>query len=236
MPGRPLTLPEANEVIQPLIRLPISLAWKGYGSAIFLELGELTPSRKPTLHASGEACIHVEWDWRVEDGPTVDYGSSNSGADIVRGLEGLQGTSIEAITIRGQVPELLIRFSNSRRLVSAAMTTGDPQWAIRMPDANWMAVEAGVILVGHDSAVQSSPEEREAIAHAERTANRWGTPAAEPSIGRCADCNWFVSIDGQFALLDFGVCTCSASPFDGRVVNVASGCGEFTPEGAVADG
>src|SRR5580658_524949 len=58
------------------VRIPqgmeVSLAWKGYGSAIFLELGRLSPPRQPRgQHEQGEACLCVEWDWRVENASSI---------------------------------------------------------------------------------------------------------------------------------------------------------------------
>jgi len=39
-----------------------------------------------------------------------------------------------------------------------------------------------------------------------------------------------VRIDGDADFLDYGVCTAAASPFDGRVVNMRSGCEAFASE------
>jgi len=231
MPRTPLTLAEANSLVQPLVGLPVSLPWKGYGSAIFLELGSLAPLQHSRQHHNkGEACISIEWDWRIEEGAKVLYGSSNSRPDIERGIEGLRGVSVEKLLVHGQVPELLIQFSNGQRLMSAAMVTGDPEWSIRLPEATWVSCEGGVVYVGGGSGTGTTAEEEATFAHAERTAKRWGVPVAEPNKGRCDNCKWFVCIDGEGHLLDFGVCTSSASPFDGRVVNVASGCGAFLHE------
>ena len=230
MSRTPLTLTEANMLIQPLVGLPVSLPWKGYGSAIFLELGNLAPPKRSGYHNNGEAYISIEWDWRVESGTTVQFGSSNSRPDIKRGIEGLRGVSIETISIHGEVPELFIQFSNSQRLMSAAMVTGNPEWSIKLPNTTWVSCEGGVVYVGDGSGTETTAEEKATIAHADSTAKRWGTPVSEPIKGRCDNCKWFVRIDGEFSLLDFGACTSSASPFDGRVAKVSSGCGMFQHE------
>jgi hypothetical protein len=74
--------------VRPLLGLMVSLPWKGYGSAIFLELGQLAPLESPRQHFNqGESCISVEWDWRVEAGAASLYGSSNSGPTIERGIQ-----------------------------------------------------------------------------------------------------------------------------------------------------
>ena len=81
------SIEEFTVLAQRLEGLTVALPWKGYGSAIFLELGELTPiESKRRHHAVGEACISVEWDWRVENDVSVLYGSSNSRPEIERGI------------------------------------------------------------------------------------------------------------------------------------------------------
>lgn len=227
MQHKPLTLSEANLLIQPLIGMPVSLAWKGYGSAVFLELGLLAPADSSRQRSMGEAGITIEWDWRIEEGATVKYGSSNNRPTIKRGIESLHGVLIETIAIRGQVPELFIQFSNNQRLMTAVMITGDPEWSIRLADENWITCADGIVFVGDGSWTKPTSVETRAITHAESTAKRWGKPGAEPIEGSCDNCHWFVRIDGDFSLLDFGVCTSSASPFDGKVVNIASGCDMF---------
>src|SRR5438876_852462 len=78
---------EFQELIQPLLGLTVSLPWKGYGSAIFLELGSLAPLESQRRHHNkGEACVSVEWDWRVEAEAEVLYGSSNSRPKIEAGI------------------------------------------------------------------------------------------------------------------------------------------------------
>ena len=71
--------------------MPVSLAWKGYGSAVFLELGQLLPPEgERARHERGEACLAIEWDWRVEKTSSVLFGSSDSGPEIEAGILGLQ--------------------------------------------------------------------------------------------------------------------------------------------------
>ena len=185
-----LTLTEANSLVQALVGLSVSLPWNGYGSAIALELGNLEPPKSSGYHSRGDACIFIEWDWRVEEGSTIQYGSSNSRLDIKRGLEGLRESSIDKLSIHGEVPELCIEFSNAQRLMTAAMVTGDPEWSIKLPNKTWLSCERGVIYVGDGSGTETTLEEKATIEHAEQTAERWGLPMAEPIEGRCGSCKW----------------------------------------------
>ena len=184
-------------LVQPLIGLTVSLPWKGYGSAIFLELGELALLDSGRQHHNkGQACISVEWDWRVEAEETVLYGSSNSGPEIESGIVALRGTTIHGLSVVGQVPELRVQFSNGHRLCSMVMVSGDPEWSIRLPDGRRAYPKGGRLLVGN-GASRITEEEESAFALAERAASRWGIPAAEPRRGSCANCISFVPLDGN---------------------------------------
>jgi hypothetical protein len=224
-------------LIQPLIGMTVSLPWKGYGTAIFLELGQLEPvESKRQRYNKGEACISGMWGWRVESGCEVLFGSFNSNQEIEGGILSLLGTTIESLSIIGLVPELEIQFSNGNCLRSIVMVSGQPEWAIRIPVGTWINVVGGLLSVGDDSDTQHSPTEDEEAtfaseqaiyALAQCTAKRWGTPVLEPKLGECAHCASFVPIDGHGALLDYGVCIEKDSSFDGHIVMRKSGCPSF---------
>jgi hypothetical protein len=223
-----VTHTEANHLLHPLAGLPVSLPWKGYGSAIFLELGEMAQRQHARRrHRTGEATVAIEWDWRMESGAHILYGSSNSGPRIARGLESLQGVTIDRLVVEGEVPELVIVFANGQRLISAAMLASDPAWWIHLPDGRVMQCSEGVLAVGAGEAAGLTKEEEAAFEHAEQTAKRWGIPVGDAPLGQCGQCRWVAAIDAPAALLDYGVCTSAASDFDGRVVNFAGGCGVF---------
>jgi hypothetical protein len=222
------SIEEFHLLVQPLVGLPVSLPWKGYGSSIFLALGTLLPldiSRR-RLHQKGEACIAVEWDWRMESGAKVLFGSSNSRPQMDSGIAALQGATVQSLSVFGAVPELVVQFSNSDSLRTMVMTSGDPEWSVKLPDRRWIYARAGRINIGSGT-TSLKEEEKAAFASAERTALRWGIPAAQPKGGACRDCTSFVRVDGDSHLLDYGVCIADAGPFDGRAVNLDSGCPSF---------
>jgi hypothetical protein len=219
---------EFTRLVKPLAGLVVSRPWIGAGSAIFLELGDLTPLEwRGQLYPKGEACISVEWDWRVEDGVSVLYGSSNSRPRISRGIASLQGTRAQSLSVVGEVPELFVVFSNGQCLRSMVMVTGDPEWSVRLLDGRYVYPKSGTLLLGEGGGYSMTEQEKQAFAVAEQTAARWGKPVAEPVAGKCGQCEWFVPIDGEGHLLDYGVCLSKSSPFDGRAVNRAGGCPAF---------
>lgn len=233
MSRSPLTLAEANLLIRPVVGLPVSLPWKGHGSAIFLELGNLAPLTRPRQRRQdGDVTIYIGWDWRVEKGARVLYGSSNSKPEIEDGIESLAGVTIKNLSIQGSVPELSIEFSNGARLMSAAMCTDTSEWNIRLPGAVWVSCVDGIVYSGEDAAIGLTPDEEAVFEYAHLTASRWGVPIATEQKGRCDSCAYMIRLDGNADFLDYGVCTLAESPFDGRVVNMASGCASFVLDGS----
>lgn len=233
MANVPLTAEQIQASVAPLIGLPVSRPWKGYGSSIFLELGPITLRGNGATYEHGEAYIRVFWDWRVEFGNKVLWGSSNSNPEIATHLLSLGGLSLTAVSVEGCVPELVVLFSNGHCLRSMLMVDGYPQWAIRLLDGRYLHAEAGFCQIVSASEVSAvlSDEERATFDQAAAAAQRWGTPTSSPSLGACRDCACYVRLDGQGHLLDYGVCTAAEGPLDGRVVHRRSSCSRFTPSG-----
>jgi hypothetical protein len=227
MTNSPCSTEEFTKLVKPLEGLVISRPWIGAGSSIFLELGELTSHEwRGRRFLNGEACISVEWDWRVEGEVSVAYGSSNSRPRVLRGISSLKGKTTRKLSLVGEVPELVVMFSNGEHLRSMAMLTGNPRWSVRLPDGRYVSGRSGKLLVGEGGSSLSAQQKR-VFELAEQTAARWGVPVAEPVAGKCGQCEWLVPIDGEGNLLDYGVCISSKSPFDGRVVTYSSGCPVF---------
>src|SRR5665213_2331322 len=202
-----LSVEDFQTLVQPLVGLTVSLPWKGYGSAIFLELGELAPlNSKRRHHNAGEANISVQCDWRVESESTVIYGSSMSGNKITSGIDTLKGKTIQSLLVVGQIPELIVQFSNGHSLRSMVMAAGDPEWAIKLQDGRWVHAKAGSLVIGNGPTGGLSKEEKDVFDLAESAASRWGIPKANPTQGSCRNCASFVPIDGEGHLLDYGVC------------------------------
>jgi len=144
---------EFERLITPLIGLPVNWPWRGYGSAIFLELGALrrTPRKSPRggHRLDGQATIMIEWDWRVENPCWIEFGSSSYDKELDAGLKTLQRHRIEAITFRGRIPELVITFDDDRRLLSFMTNPARPVWCVFLPDGSRISVDdktANVVL------------------------------------------------------------------------------------------
>lgn len=214
-------------LISPLLGLPVSHPWRGYGSSIFLELGDLQPPDYPHLsQPNGEACIVVDCEWRVSDNDKILFGSSNSGPQIDKALSRLSGLLIKKMDLFATPPELSVGFSNGNTLQSMAMVSGRPRWSIKIPDGNYLFYENSsfVRAAGDEPLGVLTEEENEIMNWADKTASRWGKPSVEPKLGDCVNCRYFVQLDGEFDFLDYGICTIPDGPLDGHAVNVSSGC------------
>jgi hypothetical protein len=224
-----LPIEDFQVLVEPLKGLPVSWPWKGFGSSIFLELGELYFDETGVRggRKRGQACIWINWDWRIESERVVLYGSSMSGPKIERGIGTLAGTILRSVSLVGEVPELLLSFSNGVRLRSTVMTTGDPQWSIKLPNDKYLSAKCGVLCLD-DGESDAEAEHEDASSVDEECAQRWGVPRMEPAGGDCCNCTRFIRVDGEGYLLDYGVCAEATSPFDGKAVNCRSGCGAFT--------
>ena len=116
------------------------------------------------------------------------------------------------------------------QLQTSRLASGDGEWFIWLRDDDTLLqyVRRGLVRGdGHD--VEDDPsEEPEAKRLANAATRRWGTPVVEPRDGTCQNCKFYVRLNGPLVLLNYGVCVAEGSPFDGRVVQYASGCPLFT--------
>ena len=128
----------------PLKGLPIGHTWRGYGSAIFLELGEVThPKDKPP---TGVATLMIEWSWRVEASRSIAFGSFSSDRKISSGLAALVGRKVENLDLFGRLPEIILQLSDGRRVCSFATAEGQPEWALLLRERGTISVKRGVLV------------------------------------------------------------------------------------------
>ncbi len=207
--------------------LPVSLAWKGYGSMVFLELGQLEKIQaNGQIHENGEVCISVSWDWRFEQGTSVLFGSSNSSPEIDDGIKVFKDKIIEYVKTVGEVQELEVGFSDSTILRTMIMLNDNPEWSIRIKNGQYIYPKQGTLYLGEGGSELTEVEKIE-FDLAEKTTKRWGIPFVEPKVGDCSLCAYYRRIDGEANFLDYGVCISNGGTFDGRVVHVDSGCPSF---------
>ncbi len=130
-----ITHKEFDELVQPIIGLPVAWVWRGYGSAIFLELGELTSKKKivdekEKISYKGEYTIMIEWSWRVERVKSIYFGSWSTNRVIDNRFPKLKDRTIESIEVQGRLPELYLKLSGGLWLHSFATSEGQTEWCL----------------------------------------------------------------------------------------------------------
>ncbi|WHI44681.1 hypothetical protein ACJJIW_05465 [Microbulbifer sp. JMSA004] len=106
----PISEQQAKAKLVELQGAKVSYAWRGHGSAIFLELGELTQSKRGN-NPSGDQTIMIEWSWRLENKDSILLGSWSDPDEIKRFPKLLVDTNIKKIDFFSRIPELEISLS-----------------------------------------------------------------------------------------------------------------------------
>ena len=113
--------------------LKVSTTWFGDYSALYLELGKLTPKwRKDGSagHPLGEITLYAGFGWRVEGPRSIRGGSKSSRTQWVLLAKKLEGATIQQAEATGRIPELAVGFSNGLWLVTFDSYGGQPEWSI----------------------------------------------------------------------------------------------------------
>ena len=152
----PINRERFSELTRPATGLPVSHTWRGFGSAIFLELGTLRhpaalratpPARRPP-NPCGEFGVMLEWSWRVERRRSIQGGSWSTERRIDAAVASLRGPQVTDLAVTGRLPELVIELSDGRWVHSFMTAEGQPEWTLFLPDGSWLTVERGRIV--HD--------------------------------------------------------------------------------------
>ena len=137
-----------------LVGLPISHVWRGYGSAIFIEIGKLSPRYRrdgSPGNPDGEVSLGVEWSWRIEDRASIICGSWSEEQRWESALDMLRDARIAQCELLGALPEVVIETQSGIRFLSFSTTSGQPQWHIvdrRDGLARWFTVREGQLHLG----------------------------------------------------------------------------------------
>ncbi len=122
-----------SELRQAVVGRTVGHVWRGYGSAIFLELGTLTFSTHADGHPGqprGDLSIAIEWNWRFERPRSILGGTWSDERRWPAFFRSIQGQTIRDLAVLGTLPEIELTFSNGMRLRSFMNDAGQPQWSI----------------------------------------------------------------------------------------------------------
>jgi hypothetical protein len=116
-----------------LIGMQVSHVWRGYGSALFVEFGKLTPQKLKDGskgYSSGEITLMIEWSWRIEKARSIVGGSWSNERKWSVIFKKLEGASVIAVNLFGSLPEIEISLSNGYRVLSFMTAKGQPIWCL----------------------------------------------------------------------------------------------------------
>jgi hypothetical protein len=158
MTGVVISTADFESFSSPIIGLPVSHIWRGFGSAIFLEFGVLTPSvrrrRDGSLgNPSGEFTLMIEWSWRIEGKRRIWCGSWSDTQRWQRAFLRLQDARVASVSLMGRLPEIDLTLSNGLHVVSCMTAEGDPEWGIikrNGSETTSVRVEAGRLVLTVD--------------------------------------------------------------------------------------
>lgn len=147
-----------------LIGLPIAHIWRGYGSAIFLEFGALTPSTRVRRDGSlrnprGEMGLGLDCGWRIEGKRSILCGSSTDEPRLERVLAYLTKATITEATLFGRLPEIDLTLSSGIHVISLTTHQSDPGWTLYDhlgDEIRWMHVQHGYLCIGAKSKLNVS--------------------------------------------------------------------------------
>lgn len=139
------------EHVQALIGLPMSRAWRGAGTAIFLEIGPLSGGAPGS--PTGVGSLMLQWSWRVERPRSIWFGSFSSDRRISNQLPKLESLSVSTISVSGRLPEVELGLGGKVTLRSFSTVEGQPEWSLRLPSGRWLSSSQGrLVLEGEPSA------------------------------------------------------------------------------------
>lgn len=142
----------ASPFIDALKGKSVTHAWRGYGSAIFLEFGTLTERYRrdgTPGQSNGEITLMIEWSWRVERPRSILAGSWSSERRWPSMFKRLIGCEVAHVEFSGPLPEIVLYLSNGLRVLSFMTADGQPSWALtaRTPKLGSLCVKRGRLYV-----------------------------------------------------------------------------------------
>ncbi len=142
--------------IEAVTGLPVSHVWRGHGSAIFLEFGDLSVQERRDGNggqSSGELTLMIEWSWRISDSNSILAGSWSDECEWEACLHELIGSTVEEAELFGELPEILLRLSCGKRIASFMTSDGQPGWALisRKPRIGTLCVKDGALVIEEPS-------------------------------------------------------------------------------------
>lgn len=133
--------------------LAVAHVWRGHGSALFVELGALTPTTRrdgSPGEPQGKIGLMIEWSWRIEDGRSIICGSWGDEDLWPPTFARLLGRTVQNLSVFGRLPEVVLSLAGDLHVTSFMTAEGDPAWTLfdrRSPRPVAVGSRSGVIAV-----------------------------------------------------------------------------------------
>jgi hypothetical protein len=131
--------------------MPVSHVWRGYGSALVIELGNLTPRTRrdgSPGEPQGEINLMIEWSWRIEEERSILCGSWSKEELWAPSFGRLLGQHVDDLATFGRLPEVMLSLSGGLHVSSFMTAEGDPAWTLfdrRRPATIIVGCRSGII-------------------------------------------------------------------------------------------
>ncbi len=143
-----ITENQLYDITEPYLGKSVTRPWKGYGSALFLEIGPLEGGK-------GELTIMIEWSWRVEKNQSIWFGSWTEDDQIEKLIPKLRGSLLKKISCFARLPEISVSLSRNIWVNSFATAEDNPKWALIYNGKEIISREGNIVLMTEKNTEQS---------------------------------------------------------------------------------
>ena len=130
---RKTILKKAKDFVFALKGQPLSHVWRGHGTALFLEFGDLSARLRrdgTEVGKIGAVTVGIQWDWRLEKSRSILVGSRTGMQKCEKAFVDIIGSTVIDLQLIGTLPEISIVLSSGHRVLSFMTDEGQPSWAI----------------------------------------------------------------------------------------------------------
>jgi hypothetical protein len=230
-----LVQPKIGAEINSIINLVCCKALIGYGGIIVIGLGRLIeynhPKQKNYFHGQWEIRTNSA-SWRVLNGKEIVVGDYDDESLIKARLDSLIGAKLVDIRLQSLVSDAKFVFDNDMVFEFFGTSVRDYSWELIGPTINIEAQPNKTLVKIESDFVESlDPSEERISIHSEACSQRWEfLIPAKTKDHKCRNCSYYRAFQGQYFFWDYGLCSNAESIYDGKVVNINSGCEKYRSE------
>ena len=222
------------EVFDNIIGLTCCQIRVGFAGILVIGFGDLIEYDTPKLQGK----YHGAWEirtntgsWRVSnriDGQVL-VGSSDDETYAESLLPKVQGSTLENVVWNRKNSDITISLSQNIDIEIVETSSTDYSWEMNNSEYYWeIGPKQSYRKIRGDHTSGISREDEGFMAYAQSCVARWKKLIPKSiEIGQCRHCLYYRPLEGKYDFWDFGVCSHPQSTFDGKIVEIVSGCEKF---------